>query len=38
MSFYWFNRQELLQKTEKKYYNCGGKSRLMNVIRQIKMS
>ena len=27
MSYYWFNRQELLQKSEKKYQNCGGKEK-----------
>ena len=25
MSYYWFNRQELLQKAIDKYHNCGGK-------------
>ena len=25
MSYYWFNRKELLQKAKDKYYNCGGK-------------
>ena len=24
MSYYWFNRQELLQKAKDKYDNCGG--------------
>ena len=23
MSYYWFNRQELLQKSKYKYHNCG---------------
>ena len=27
MSYYWFNRQELLQKAKEKYHNCGGKKR-----------
>ena len=27
MSYYWFNRQELLQKTKDKYHNCGGKEK-----------
>ena len=27
MSYYWFNRHELLQKTNDKYYNCGGKEK-----------
>ena len=25
MSYYWFNRQELLQKANDTYRNCGGK-------------
>ena len=25
MSYYWFNRQELLQKAKDRYHNCGGK-------------
>ena len=25
MSYYWFNRQELLQKAKDKYHNGGGK-------------
>ena len=25
MSYYWFNRQELLQKAKDKYHNDGGK-------------
>ena len=27
MSYYWFNRQELLQKSKEKYHNSGGKQR-----------
>ena len=27
MSYYWFNRQELLQKAKNKYHNCGGKEK-----------
>ena len=27
MSYYWFNRQELLQKANYKYHNCGGKAK-----------
>ena len=27
MSYYWFNRQELLQKGKYKYHNCGGKEK-----------
>ena len=25
MSYYWFNRQELLQKAKDKHHYCGGK-------------
>ena len=25
MIYYWFNRQELLQKAKNRYYNCVGK-------------
>ena len=28
MSYYWFNRQELLQKAKNKYLNCGGKEKV----------
>ena len=27
MSYYWFNRQELLQKAKDKYHNWGGKEK-----------
>ena len=27
MSYYGFNRHELLQKTKEKYYNCGDKEK-----------
>ena len=27
MSYYWFNRQELLQKAKDKYHSCGGKEK-----------
>ena len=27
MRYYWFNRQELLQKVKDKYHNCGGKEK-----------
>ena len=37
MSYYWFNRQELLHKAKKKYDN-GGMKRLLNIIKKIKMS
>ena len=28
MSYYWFNRQELLQKAKGKYHICGGKEKV----------
>ena len=27
MSYYWFTREELLQKAKDKYDNCGGKEK-----------
>ena len=27
MSYYWFNRQELLQEVKDRYHNCGGKEK-----------
>ena len=27
MSYYWFNRQELLQKAKDRYHNCGDKEK-----------
>ena len=27
MSYYWFNKKEILQKAEEKYHNCGGKEK-----------
>ena len=27
MSYYWFNRQELLQKVNEKYHNCDAKEK-----------
>ena len=27
MSYCWFNREEVLQKAEEKYHNCGGKEK-----------
>ena len=27
MSYYWFNREEVLEKTEEKYHNGGGKEK-----------
>ena len=35
MSYYCFNRQELLQKAKEKYDNSG-KKKLLNVIKTIK--
>ena len=36
MSYYWFNRQELLQKAEEKYQNCGGKEKAAEYYRDNK--
>ena len=38
MSYYWFNRQELLKKTKERYDNGGGKKKLLNIIKIIRMS
>ena len=27
MGYYWFNRQELLEKANDRYHNCGGKEK-----------
>ena len=27
MSYYWFNRQQLLQKAKDRYHQCGGKEK-----------
>ena len=27
MNYYWFNREEVLQKAKEKYNNCGGKEK-----------
>ena len=32
MIYYWFNRQELLQKAKARYHNCGGKKKLLSTI------
>ena len=37
MSYYWFKRQELLQKAKDKYHNYGGKKKLQNIISKIKI-
>ena len=36
MSYYWFNRQELLEKAEEKYHNCGGKEKAAKYYRDNK--
>ena len=36
MSYYWFNRQELLQKAKGKYCNCGGKEKAAEYYLQNK--
>ena len=28
MSYYWFNKEELLQKGNNRYHNCGGKEKV----------
>ena len=37
MSYYWFDRQELLEKAKEKYQNGGGKEKLLGIILLIKM-
>ena len=36
MSYYWFNREEVLQKIEEKYHNCGGKEKAAEYYRTNK--
>ena len=36
MSYYWFNRQKLLQKAREKYHNCGAKERAAEYYLQNK--
>ena len=36
MSYYWFNRQELLEKAEEKYHNCGSKEKAAKYYRDNK--
>ena len=36
MSYYWFNRQELLQKAKDKCHNCGGKGTAVEYYIKIK--
>ena len=37
MNYYWFNKQELLEKAKEKFDNNGGNKKLLNIIRKIKM-
>ena len=32
MSYYWFNREEILKNENDKYHNKGGKERLLSII------
>ena len=32
MSYYWFNRKELLRKAKDRYHGCDGKEKLLNTI------
>ena len=36
MSYYWFNRKELLKKAHEKYHKEGGKEKTKNITRQTK--
>ena len=36
MSYYWFNRQELLHKAGKKHHNCDGKEKVAEYYRANK--
>ena len=36
MSYYWFNREELLKKANEKYHNKGVKKKPLNIIKIIK--
>ena len=38
MSYYWFNRQELLEKAKEKYDNGGKDKAAKNIIKAIKIS
>ena len=35
MSYYWFNREELLKKVNEKYHNKGGKEKARNKYRNL---
>ena len=36
MSYYWFNREQLLKKTNEKYYNKGGKEKAAKYCKETK--
>ena len=36
MSYYWFNKQELLQKANDKYHNGDKEKKLLNIILKMK--
>ena len=36
MSYYWFNKEEVLQKPKEKYNNCGGKEKSAEYYRANK--
>ena len=36
MSYYWFNREELLKKAKAKNHNKGGKEKLLSIMKIIK--
>ena len=36
MSYYWFNKEEVLQKAKEKYDNCGGKEKAAECYRANK--
>ena len=36
MSYYWFNKEEVLQKPKEKYNNCVGKEKSAEYYRAIK--
>ena len=37
MSYYWFNKKELLKKAKEKYDNMVAKKRLLNIMEIIKL-
>ena len=38
MSYYWFNKKELLQKVKEKYDNCGNKEKTAEYYKTTKSS